>query len=372
MKVLIMTVTAGYGHNSTAKAMKDELVRRGVHVEILDVFAYLGKLAYNLIDKGYIITTKYTPKPYRRTYERLETDGKLRHAVVVGSEPLSLKFKSYFKYYNPDVVICTHPFAAGIANELKQQSLLYAPTIGIVTDYTIHPFWDTAELIEYIMTPSELLTYTAERMSIDPSRLLPFGIPVNPKFNEHIEAADARKRLGLNPDKTTILVMGGSMGHGNLLNYVSRMDSMRNNFQIVCICGNNSKLLKKLTLLKTNDPVASYGFVNNVDEFMSASDIIVTKPGGITCTEAMAKGLPMVLVDPIPGQEERNCDFLTNNGVAMRVNESFSITEIINSIIHHPHRVQLMKANIELISNNDATTKLADFVFRLRQGLDII
>lgn len=363
MKILIMTVTAGYGHNSTAKAIKDELVTRGATVETLDVFAYIGKLAYNLIDKGYELTTKYTPSPYRRTYELLESDVRIRQAVVASSEPLSQRFKSYFKNYTPDAVVCTHPFAAGIANELKQKYVLNAPVIGVVTDYTIHPFWDTADLIEYIMTPSELLVYTAERMDIDPGRLLPFGIPINPKFNKSIDKTDARIQLGLDPYKTTILVMGGSMGFGKLLEYVEDLDSMRQNLQVVCICGNNRKLFRKLTMLKTNDRIALYGFVNNIEVFMSASDMIVTKPGGLTCTEALVKGLPMVLVDPIPGQEERNCDFLTNNGAAMRVNESFSITEVVSCMLYFPHRVEMMKKSMELITHSNATVRLADFIF---------
>lgn len=363
MRVLLISITAGYGHHATAKAIGDELTARGAKVTTADLLQYVSKTLYDAVDKGYLLSTKYARKPYRLAYNALDSrKAGSGNSTVSLTELIARRFANYFRGYTPDVIICTHPFPAMVINELKQDGKVRAPAIGIITDYTIHPFWESVDRIEHITLASELLTYIAEKKGIEKSRLLPVGIPVHPKFNEKLDKREARRLLGLDQDKETILVMGGSMGYGNMVRLVADIDRLDMGLQIVCVCGKNDKLRSRLELLVTKNPLSVQGFINNVEQFMDAADCIVTKPGGLTTTEAMAKGLPMILVNPIPGHEERNVDFMLNNGIAVKVSQDFSVAEAVR-FMFAPGRLEVMRRSLELVAHPDATLKLCDFIF---------
>ena len=172
-----------------------------------------------------------------------------------------------------------------------------------MTDFTIHPFWEDADL-DYYVTANELLNHQASKKGIDTSKILPIGIPIHPKFGKKMDKLEARNILGIE-DKPTILIMSGSMGYGNLETIITDMDTMDMDFQIISICGNN-KNLKEDRWDDNKEKVYNYGFTDKVDIIMDAADCIVTKPGGLTTSESLAKGLPMIIINPIPGQEERN------------------------------------------------------------------
>ena len=174
-----------------------------------------------------------------------------------------------------------------------------APTVGIITDYTLHPYWEEVPRVEYIVTASELLTHRALKKGIAASRILPFGIPIHPKFNVPISQADARARLGLDPDRPTILMMGGSMGYSDNRKLILQLGLCGIPFQLLVVCGNNKKqyaeMLHMAEMPDSPCTLHPYGFVTNVEEMMSAADCIITKPGGLTVSEALAKNLPMIL-----------------------------------------------------------------------------
>ena len=251
-------------------------------------------------------------------------------------------------------------YAQEVLNRLKEGGSLKVPCIGIITDYCIHPGWEDCGALERIVTASELLDYVARKKNIAPRQIAPLGIPTRPIFREQTDKAEARRMLNLDADRRTVLIMGGSMGYGNMLSNVGQADRMDMDLQLVCICGNNEKLRKQLTFLKARKPIIVKGFVGNVDVYMDAADCIVTKPGGLTVTEALCKNLPMILVNPIPGHEERNVEFLLNNGAAIRVTDSFSLGEALHYIFSNPERLELMERSIKNIAKPDAAVKICD------------
>ncbi|MDR0840180.1 MAG: glycosyltransferase [Christensenellaceae bacterium] len=364
MRVLILSITTGYGHHATAKAMADELTARGAEVAVVDLLEYTSKLLFDTVDKGYLFSTKYASMFYRRAYDALDENSH-KSLITAFSDVILRRFAKFFNGFTPDAIVCTHPFAAMAVNELKQSGQLNVPVIGIVTDYTIHPFWGDMPMVEYMVVASDLLTYLAEKKGIDRSRVLPFGIPISPKFTKSIAAQEARRELGLDAQRRTLLVMSGSMGYGNVVQLISRIDAVASDLQIVCVCGRNDKLQAKLSRLQTTNPIKIYGFIDNIDLYMDAADCIITKPGGLTITEAMAKKLPMILVNPIPGQEERNSDFLLNNGAAIKVSKTFSIEESMYFLFSNLERPELMRKSIALIARSNATTRLCDFIMEL-------
>lgn len=369
MRALILSITAGQGHHSAAKSVSDALHERGAVVKTVDVYKQIDKNLCDAVNKGYLLSTKHTPKAYRAIYELI--DSKKAPATKYSLQSImgiliAIRFEKFIEDFKPDVIICTHIFAAQVINELKRRDrLLDVPTIGIVTDYTIHPFWEDVTYIEYIEIASELLTQRAIIKGISPDRLCPLGIPVQKKFSAKIPREDACREAGVFPDKPVILVMAGSMGYGNMPEIISGIHNFDKDCQILAICGSNKKLFKKLTSRGYGDNVKIFGFTNNVDVLMDAADCIVTKPGGLTTSEAMAKKLPMILVNPIPGQEDRNLEFFLNNGVALSVTKTFTIEEAMYFMFRDEGRIELINRQLEKLAKPNAAADLAEFVFKL-------
>lgn len=379
MKALILTVTAGFGHHATANALKELFLKRGAEVKVVDVYEYLNRLVHDTISKGYLFSTKYTPELYRIFYtltENKDQDDFLfnRLNIIQAVNALgSVKFEKIILDFEPDAIVCTHIFAAQLINEMKKRNLVSAPTVGIVTDYTLHPFWEDVDRVEYLVIASELITHLAQKKGIASARILPFGIPIHPKFSRKIEREDACAQLGLDPSRSVVLVMGGSMGYGNNKKVVEQINSVGIDFQILAVCGNNKRQYKKLMEYKAHYQgscsLYPFGFADNVEVLMSAADCIITKPGGLTVSEAISKGLPMILVDPIPGQEERNVEFLLNNGIASLVTKTFPLDEAMYHLFMNPVRLRTVHETIEAIGHPDASERLVDFILALKKKL---
>lgn len=358
MKVLFLSVTAGQGHNQTAKAAMGYMVEQGIQCTMLDTFDYINPILCDSITKGYLISTKLTPSVYGRMYrmaERMEHSNAKLSVNRLTSSVLSKKLEKYIREYDPDAIIATHIFAAQILSNIKQKGLR-AKTLGIVTDYTIHPFWEEPDL-DYFVTASELLTRQALKKGIPAERILPIGIPIHPKFSKRICEKDARERLGID-NRDTVLVMSGSMGYGNVAAVLKQLDKLDIDFQILSVCGSNTALRKKIGTLDLKTKVHNYGFVDNVDVMMDAANAILTKPGGLTVSESLAKGLPMALMSPIPGQEERNVEFLMNNGLALRISKTFPADEAVYQLLLDPARTRAMVDRILQIAKPNATRDL--------------
>ena len=375
MRVLILSVTAGFGHHATAKAIGDMLTAKGAEVHTLDVYAYISGLVKTTIDKGYLFSSKHMQTLYRLVYQLAENNG--QSYLSAGPSMINVinalgasKFAKVLAGYAPDVILCTHVFAAQMVDELKKRKKLPdIMTIGIVTDYTLHPYWEDVPRVQYIVTASELLTYRCVGRGIPASRILPFGIPVHPKFNQPLSREDAAGQLGIDPARPTILLMGGSMGYADNAKNLEKLTEIGLPFQFLVVCGNNKKQLLRVEQYASRYEgdclVKPYGFVGNVEVMMSAADCIVSKPGGLTVSEALAKNLPMLLVDPIPGHEERNVDFLVNNGMAALITKHFPIDEAVYQLFHSPGRLNTIRQTMNAVAHPDATERLADFVLNL-------
>lgn len=367
-KVLLLSVTAGQGHNSTAQAIANYLKDNDVECFTLDTYKHINTILGTTIDKGYNITTSHAPTAYRyayRAFEMKRKSGKMSLPYFINSI-FAKKLSEYIINYNPDVIVCTHSFTAALCSVLKEHGKLKCKTIGIVTDYTIHPFWEDSGSIDYYVLANELLYNQAVKKGLSSEKLLPYGIPIRPAFSEKLEKKEARTKLGINTDKFTILVMGGGTGYGKIDRIVSSVDKLHNlDFQILAVCGKNVRMKKKVERLRTKNDLHIYGFVDNINIMMDAADCIITKPGGLTTSEALAKRLPIIMINPIPGQEDRNVEFLLNNGLAMLVSKTFPVDECIYELFQNPKRLELMSKIIEMIGKPTATKDLCEFIINI-------
>lgn len=360
MKFLILSVTTGHGHNQTASAIKNEIEKHGHQADILDAFEHISKVIYKSLAKGYLLSTSKTPKAFGRFYRSAEKKVKRDTPLSfqnISNTLFSKKITGYINETKPDVIICTHVFGALTfrKDELEYEGVKLA---GIITDYTIHPYWDVTDL-DYYIIPNEKLEYQAAFKGIK-GKILPFGIPILPEFSEKEDKKTAREKLGI-PDKKTVLVMSGSMGFGKVYKNLIKLDGLKEDFQIITVCGNNKKLKEKIDRKGFEKIILNYGYTKNVSELMNCADIIITKPGGITVSESLAKKLPMILSEPIPGHEERNCEFLQNVGAAIRATDTYPINEALHMLLSDDDRRESMVKSIEKIRKPNAAENLVKF-----------
>lgn len=362
MRFLIFSVSIGAGHDSAAKAIFEELKLRmpQASIEIIDTFKYINPVLNRVMVESYMETLRFTPKVWGYLYDQTEQQkisfidfGQLFNRL------LSKKLENLIKTFNPDVVFCTHAFPAGIISALRQKTNFNFPMIATITDFTIHRLWVHDNCDGYVIA-SPLLKYEAEQSGIASEKIFPFGIPINPVFAYNIPKDVARHKLGLE-NKLTLLVMGGGLGLGSIKDVVQVIDASNIDCQIIVICGKNEKLYKKITTMFTgNKNIIIFGFINNMHEFMSAADLLITKPGGLTTAEALAKGLPMVIVNPLPGQEERNTLFLVNAGVAIKVDAESELPVFLRKLIENKLRIPQMKDMAKSLGKPNAVKELID------------
>ncbi len=269
---------------------------------------------------------------------------------------------AYIAEASPDIIICTHVFAALIVSELKRKDMISAKTFGIVTDFTVHPYWEEVTSFNYIVIPSERLAWQCHKKGFKSSQILPFGIPINKKFESKTEKKQAKALLGFYPDKPLVTVMSGSMGYGSVSETVKKIDKLKKCFQIAAVCGSNISEFEKLTKMRFRHNVKVYGYTDKISTLMDSSECIITKPGGISVSEALSKSLPMILNRPIPGHEERNLTFLLNCGTAMAVSDNCPVEEILWQFLSDSElRADMTKAARKLGKDN-ASERLSEFI----------
>ncbi len=365
MKVIILTMSTGNGHHIASNALKDYLKSQDINVKVVDAYKFFNKQLSTLLEKGYLFSTKYIPHIYGKFYTSIENhnpDSRLTWSTFTNGI-VARQFAKYISAQNPDVVISTHSLAAVLMTEYKRKKLVDTKTIGIVTDFCVHPYWDMTNM-DYYITANEHIKDMLAKKGISAEKILPYGIPIDLKFAHKRDKSDARRTLGME-NKKTIFIITGSMGFGNTEKYIRALDEIDDDFQIISVCGRNEHMKKRIDNIHLRKKIYNFGFVDNVDVIMDASDVIVTKPGGLTVSEAIAKELPIILVDPIPGQEDRNRDFLINNSLAVGVSHTAPIDEVIHQLVSCDERTSQIRRMQSILGRPFAAKTLGDFVIKL-------
>lgn len=372
MNFLILSITAGEGHNSTARAIQSELEKRGADCMILDTFDYFSPEFAKFVSEGYLLVTEKAKYAYKIGYKFAEkrhiNDREFAPSNLIkraGAEELS----EFIRADNYDAILFTHPFAGILLDIMKKKHIIENRTVGILTDFTFHPYWEDCTANDYVVVPDRLLLPQARRKGFRDEQILPFGIPINPKFSETMSQKDARRFLGLDEDLPTFLIMGGSMGYGNMAENVQKIDALdvEQNFQLIVVCGNNAEMKEEIDgIAKTaRHPMLVTGFVKTIPQMMDAADCIITKPGGLTTSESLSKRLPMIIANPIPGQEERNAEFLLNNGCALRTSKTCPIDECMYQLLMSDVRLKAMRECIGAIAKPGSAETLGQFLVDL-------
>ncbi|MDD4237203.1 MAG: glycosyltransferase [Desulfotomaculaceae bacterium] len=348
-KVLILSVSVGAGHMRSAEAIKKACssLTPEAEVVILDTFHYANPLLEKVVIGTYMEMLKITPVLYGYLYRQAERGQPLSgRGKVEFNRMLSIlsapRLTAYIRNFEPQIIICTHPFPLGIVSYLKKRGEFMGLAVATITDYTVHSFWIFPEIDSYIIG-SEALIPHCEQFGIDNNRIKATGIPIDPAFNKSYDKHLLRLGLDLDPGLATILLMGGGLGMGPLLSAVKSLGSGSSRLQLIVVTGTNNALYEQLVRIipSLSCKIRLYGFVDNIHQLMAASDFMVGKAGGLTCAEALALGLPMFIVDPLPGQEERNTEFICSMQAGVKVKEN-DLAAVVTSYLQEQNKITSM------------------------------
>jgi len=347
LKILITYARAGNGHRRAAEAIQHYLRENHKHLDVstIDILDYTNFLFKNAYSRGYSFVVGRLPFLWKFIY-RLTSGGNLnRLNRVLGywvNRLNTRKFQQFLLDNNFDVILATHFLPCETAGALKKNQRINSRLICVVTDFNVHPFWITVGVDEYVAA-GEFARSQLEDFGINKDKIRLAGIPVDLKFSRQADKRQARDKLGLKQGEFTVLVATAAFGLRPIEKIV---DLLRAEVQMLVICGNNNRLLKRLAG-NSYPLVKPFGFVENIEELMAASDVIITKPGGLTCSESLAMGLPMIFIAAIYGQETKNAKILEDYGVGVSADD---LTVLRQMVINYKNNPQMLNAVRERIS----------------------
>ena len=350
MKVLILSASIGSGHTKAAEALKKFF--RADDVEVVDFMAREISTLNFLTKKIYLAALKFIPDLYDRIYKftGAKKIGTLTRYII--STLMYFPFTRLLKKFQPDVVICTHPFpesAAALWKFLHAKSSRKFLLAAVLTDYSLHEIWIFSEVDVYFVATDEMKLELAEQ-SRPNQEIYSAGIPIGAEFST----------LKLIEHSTpTILVMGGGLGLGSIEETLQDLNNVEVPLKILVVAGQNQKLLTRLKSLqkKICHETEIFGYVENIGELMAASDLLITKPGALTMTEAFAAGLPMILHAPIPGPESQNALYAVTNGAAISAG-NLKISSIVNNLLKNFSKLDAMKVSAKNLSKVNAAAEI--------------
>ena len=343
--VLVLSAASGAGHVRAAEALTTAFTQEGVQAEHIEVLKYTTPLFRKVYSDLYIDLVNKNPgilgwvydsldRPWRYQKRRLAFD-------LLNSGPL-LKL---LKKASPALALCTHFLPAEILVHLKKKKMIDFPVGIVITDIDAHAMWLYKDIDWYFVACEETKLYL-EKLGVRRETIHVTGIPIDPLFAKEIPKKTARQHHGLDPDLFTVLVSAGGFGVGPMELLIRSLDDIRTPVQMVVICGRNTHLREKIQKMQTRHPVKAIGFTKEMDSLMAASDILVGKAGGLTSSEAFARGLILVIVNPVPGQEERNSDHFLEEGIAIRCNNILVLGQKVDTLINDSKRLHWMYSNV--------------------------
>jgi processive 1,2-diacylglycerol beta-glucosyltransferase len=371
MKVVVTYAPAGVGHQRASEAVVEAIHRLNPNCQTILINALDGSDPFYrwAFTKGYQLTIERMPLVWMLLYHfsdirllsrwagRIHRLSNARHAQGLAR---------LFNDLDPDVIIGTHFLPMEVAGFLKAQRAIGARVISVLTDYLPHRFWISEGIDAYVvagpLSKEELI-----RRGVPASRIHPLGIPIMPAFLEEEDRTAVAQRLGLDPQRFTVLLISGGLGTGPMAALVKAFLHLSEKLQLIVVCGKNQALLHTLERLRPTIPhkLILYGFTHSVHTLMSVADVVVTKPGGLTCAEALAKGLPMVFLTPIPGQEVRNARYLVSEKVALWVSSPKEAVSFVDQLRRHPDRLDRLRREALRIAKPQAAWDIARLAITL-------
>ena len=374
MKLLILSVSAGAGHVRAADAIVKaaEAARPPIAATHIDVLSLVPKEFRKLYGEQYIRLVEKLPQLWSYLYSKSDRPsrdslvGKLKRAA----EKLNTRrLTAEIERLAPDLILCTHFLPAELLSRQRGKGKPLPPLWVQVTDFDVHALWIHPHVDRYCVANEEVAFRLADR-GIPRERIFITGIPVMPQFSTPLDRQVCAREIGLRPEQFTVLMMAGGAGVGGLDELAERLLRLPDEMQLVALAGRNADLLKRLQALASRHPGRLFplGFTTTVERLMTAADLVVTKPGGLSVSECLAKRRPMLLVSPIPGQEERNADYLLESGAALKAVDGATLGFKLARLLADRPRLAAMGEAAERIGRPQAAADVVALVSSSERG----
>jgi processive 1,2-diacylglycerol beta-glucosyltransferase len=373
-RILLLSVSAGAGHMRAAEAIRSYASTPNFNVTAihLDVMNFVTPGLRKLYTGFYIFLVNKAPALWGFLYQ-ITNEAKpdcwmqrvRRWVERQNARPLFREIAAF----KPDAIICTHFFPAEMLSHLIAQGKLKCPVWVQVTDFDLHRMWVHDHMAGYFAANDEV-AFRMRNMGIAAEAIHVTGIPIMPAFSQALDRSMYARDFGLSPQKLTFLLMGGGDGLGSLTTIAERLLGLEEDFQLVVLAGKNAAALTALQKLAARYPgrLLPQGFTDKVEWLMACADLVVTKPGGLTTSECLAMGLPMIANAPIPGQEERNADHLLEQGVALKAFDAVTLEYRIRYLLAHPAKLEDMRAKAKALGRPHAARQVLDIVLGKTKG----
>ena len=368
MKLLVFTAATGGGHLRAGHAIVETIEKEGTHQAVaVDALKEVGRVFDKIICGSYLFMARRTPKFFGKMYRQSNKKNLFSGLVPTITSWVSGRLMRCIHREKPDAIVTTHPFAASMAAALKEKGKITIPVLSVITDYGTHRAYLAENRADGYILATEDMIPELESWGVPREKAHAFGIPVHPQFFEKVPRAQARKALGLDPELPLVLFMAGSFGVSNILGIYrdlqERMGAEKPRCQLIVITGRNEKLYKTFEeeiARGTKLPTQLVFFTNEVEKYMHAADLLVTKPGGLTVSEALASDLPLAAFDAIPGQEEDNAAFLARHGMAIRMKTDAEAGPAIAGLMADPERLAAMQAACRAFDKHDCVERIVE------------
>lgn len=375
MKVLIFYASYGGGHLNAAKSIENCIKTnyKDMDVEMIDCMKYVNKTIEKVTTAAYREMAKKAPWAWGRIYSDAQK-GPLAHITTRSNKIMAIKLLKLLREKKPNLIISTHPFGSQMCSYLKRKNKINSKIATIMTDFAPHDQWLVGhEYTDYFFVAHNKMKDYLINKGISESKVFDTGIPISENFQKQYNKKEIFDKYNLDESKFTILFFGGGeFGLGKTRtvqifnNFVE--ETKNNNIQIIAISGKNPKMKSAFEeVVDSNDAnstVKIIEFSNEVPKLMAIANLVVTKPGGLTTSESLASHLPMVVINPIPGQEEENAEFLESKNIAVWIKKSDDSKEIIESLLNNKEKISIMKENTKILARPNSTRDICDVLFK--------
>lgn len=372
-KVLIFYASYGGGHLNAAKSIYECMLNcyQNIDVELIDCMKYVNKTIEKVTTAAYREAAKKAPWVWGKIYNDSQK-GPLAHLSSRSNKIMAIKLLKLLREKNPSLIVSTHPFGSQMCSYLKRKGKIQSKIATIMTDFAPHDQWlvghDFTDF--YFVAHQKMKDYLIYK-NIPEDKIFVTGIPLSNRFLQKYNRKEILNEFNLQDNIKNILFFGGGefgLGKTRTFEIFESFVKSSSNMQIIAIAGKNEKM--KLAFEKIVDEnnakknVRVLEFTNKVPELMSISDLVVTKPGGMTTTESLASNLPMIIINPIPGQEEENAEFLEEKGIAIWIKKNSDVTQILTDLFSNSHKLEQMKENTKLLAKPNSTKDICDILLK--------
>ncbi|ANB61190.1 MGDG synthase family glycosyltransferase [Anoxybacteroides amylolyticum] len=346
-KVLILSEAIGSGHTKAAEALVQGIsyLAPSIQTKILEVGQILHPLSTRLLLNTYLKIIARSPSLWGKMYRYKQSKPLSDWEKFLIYQLFHRQIEVLLEQENPDCIICTHPFTSSSASRLKRRGYRFT-LCSVITDFHVHGAWVHREVDVYLVSSEEVQRQLV-RMGVSKNRIVVTGLPIRSNFWTKKNKQEMRKKLKLK-NIPTVIIMGGGLGLGGIQQLAYSLLKWKEKIQVIICTGFNETLRTELLreVMFHHPHFHILEFVHHIDEWMEAADLLITKSGGLTCFEALSTGLPMCIYQPIPGHEEKNCDFLINNHLAIKIEDMNHMDVLIEKLLFSPQELEFLHNQI--------------------------